>query len=1215
MANDDIKIGVDVDAAGALQSFRSLSTAAGAMARSIGLTDKEVNNFQSRVTGMAGKLRGFDQAMAAGAQSTRAAAGAARDYAGEIDRIARVSRTTGAAVRDATSGRFISNDEAITRTARATEVYTTAQARLAETQNRTATSALAANAASRESGALRQGELRAMRAQIEANAALGTGMFATAAASRSLGQSLLTMSSSTRYALYDVSQSLGLVGAGLLGMTGIAAKVAIDWERAFANVERTVQGTDAELSSIRTSLVGMSQEMPVAFKDLTEIATLGGQLGIASDGIVDFTRVVSMLTATTNLSADAAGTALGRFKSILGVTPDQFDNLASSILKVGVNSIATETGIVNVGLQISSMAAFAGLGADQVVGLAGALASVGAPPELSRGLVTRLFTKMSESVAEGGSGLEKFAQVTGVSSDEFKKSWGTPEFGATFLKFMQGIKSEGNQAVSTLHELGITSVRDVPLLMRLAGAADDTGRAGMLLTQTFRDAASGMNDGTEIYKQYGIIANTTASKIKVMAQNFEALFAVIGGATLGPINVLVDVITRAVKGLTDFIENGGVMAQTIIGIVLVMGTLIGILTIGGAIAARVSAAIGGLGAAMTAMGLATVGANGALSLQLGLLGGLIPAGGRAAGAISAVGAAMKLILPIGIGIFLADFASDMVGSAAVALGLKENIDGIGASLEALSGSAYKSALKDLTGADVQTKTQNTGTSGQSKTTTIDMNGAKAKAGASDSIKALTEVKNFMNDFSLGLDAGDKWLPDFTGVDDYVKKMREVDKSLAGMVESGNYAKAREGAQYLTETWTAQGVTAEQQAYYLRDYNKALQEAGPVASSTAVAYSDLEDSFTGMTEAQEASAGAFAKTASGFIDQNELIKTNQTAQQEWAKAQADAAGEGTDAWMNYYDGQSINLTNYLAGLQEQVTAQQSWETNMQLISSRVGGMLGSVPEGFLEALAELGPEAAPLIQALSTATDAELQAYVELWRQSGSDSAAALAAGMVAQQIAITNASKVLSGAALAQFLADLQAGKAPVSTILAQYGLDASGNPIFQVTAGDTDLYGDLARIQAAAQARANNNPIIYTVQYREGNAAPGPGRNTPTFSQWKGGYVGYAGGGYTGDGGKFQTAGIVHKGEFVVNKEATTRIGIGNLYAMMRGQKNLAKMQAGYASGGSVGGGFSTMDAGSIQQIVAAIRSMPIALYTSDRLIAESASRGGTQLANRGAA
>lgn len=55
--------------------------------------------------------------------------------------------------------------------------------------------------------------------------------------------------------------------------------------------------------------------------------------------------------------------------------------------------------------------------------------------------------------------------------------------------------------------------------------------------------------------------------------------------------------------------------------------------------------------------------------------------------------------------------------------------------------------------------------------------------------------------------------------------------------------------------------------------------------------------------------------------------------------------------------------------------------------------------------------------------------------------------------------------------------------------------------------------------------------------------------------YQGYDSGGFTGVGGKHDPAGVVHKGEFVFNKEATERIGVSNLYDMMRG----------YADGGLV--------------------------------------------------
>lgn len=79
-----------------------------------------------------------------------------------------------------------------------------------------------------------------------------------------------------------------------------------------------------------------------------------------------------------------------------------------------------------------------------------------------------------------------------------------------------------------------------------------------------------------------------------------------------------------------------------------------------------------------------------------------------------------------------------------------------------------------------------------------------------------------------------------------------------------------------------------------------------------------------------------------------------------------------------------------------------------------------------------------------------------------------------------------------------------------------------------------------------------------------------------------FANGGYTGDGGKYEAAGTVHRGEFVMTKEATKRIGVNNLYKLMRG----------YASGGLVGG-TSSGGAGTNQSggLLLSIGSIPVSI------------------------
>ncbi|MWQ21107.1 tape measure protein [Glaesserella parasuis] len=58
---------------------------------------------------------------------------------------------------------------------------------------------------------------------------------------------------------------------------------------------------------------------------------------------------------------------------------------------------------------------------------------------------------------------------------------------------------------------------------------------------------------------------------------------------------------------------------------------------------------------------------------------------------------------------------------------------------------------------------------------------------------------------------------------------------------------------------------------------------------------------------------------------------------------------------------------------------------------------------------------------------------------------------------------------------------------------------------------------------------------------------------------VGFSSGGYTGDGGKYTPAGIVHRGEYVITKEATSRLGLDYLNYLNYGKR-------GFATGGGVG-------------------------------------------------
>lgn len=62
---------------------------------------------------------------------------------------------------------------------------------------------------------------------------------------------------------------------------------------------------------------------------------------------------------------------------------------------------------------------------------------------------------------------------------------------------------------------------------------------------------------------------------------------------------------------------------------------------------------------------------------------------------------------------------------------------------------------------------------------------------------------------------------------------------------------------------------------------------------------------------------------------------------------------------------------------------------------------------------------------------------------------------------------------------------------------------------------------------------------------------------------TGFAAGGYTGPGGKYQPAGVVHKGEYIFDQASTNRIGVSNLEALRNGQPLDATLgRTGYGTG-----------------------------------------------------
>ena len=297
--------------------------------------------------------------------------------------------------------------------------------------------------------------------------------------------------------------------AASLGL-GIVTKQALDWETAWAGVTKTVDGSSAQLADLESGLRQMARTMPATHTQIAAVAEAAGQLGVKTEGIKDFTRVMINLGETTNLSADEAATSLAQLMNVMQTAPADVERLGSAIVHLGNNGASTERDIVNMGQRIAAAGKSVGMSEHQVLSYASALASVGIEAEAGGSAISQSFLDISAATRKGGDDLKLIAKTAGMTAADFKKAWQDDAAGA-MQRFVEGLgemQTRGDDANGVLDKLGMTGLRQHDSLMRLAGAGD-------LLNASLRDGKQAWAENTALAAEAEKRYETTAAKIQI----------------------------------------------------------------------------------------------------------------------------------------------------------------------------------------------------------------------------------------------------------------------------------------------------------------------------------------------------------------------------------------------------------------------------------------------------------------------------------------------------------------------------------------------------------------------------------------------------------------------------------------------------------------------------------------------------------------------------
>lgn len=426
------------------------------------------------------------------------------------------------------------------------------------------------------------------------------------------------------------------VTAPIVAGVGLSVKAASDFDTAFTGVKKTVDElvdsngkTAISYADLEKGIREMAQTIPATTTEISAVAEAAGQLGISTDNVLSFTKTMIDLGESTNMSSEEAATSLARLANITQMPQTEFNNLGSSIVELGNNFATTEGEITAMSLRLAGAGSIVGMSEADITGLAAALSSVGIEAEAGGSAISKVMVEMqlatskgkdafkglqqvaehngiawdnvTAAVSKGGKELKNmsnamglgnkglsdiykaasdaegslvdFAEIAGMSGDEFAKAFKDDAVGA-IGKFVEGLgqaEERGTSAIEMLDNMGISEVRLRDALLRAGGASELFSKAISTSNKAWKENTALTDEANKRYE-------TFESKLAVVKNKINDIAIEVGGPLMDAFASMLDALDpvfKAIGKVAKAFSNTNPAVQKVIMIIVAVVAAIG----------------------------------------------------------------------------------------------------------------------------------------------------------------------------------------------------------------------------------------------------------------------------------------------------------------------------------------------------------------------------------------------------------------------------------------------------------------------------------------------------------------------------------------------------------------------------------------------------------------------------------------------------------------
>lgn len=345
-----------------------------------------------------------------------------------------------------------------------------------------------------------------------------------------------------------IKMSLAGLAAGAAAFL-LPIREAMRFETAMSGVAKVVDAPKQKIEELGKALLHLTRTLPLTAVELANIAEAGGQMGIAAQDIESFVVITAKIATAFKMTAEDAGTTIGKLKNLYKLTIPDIEKLADAINTLGNNTNAVERDITRVLVEAGGMAQVFGLTGRQTAALAAAFLSLGVPVAAVDTSISAMLSKL-QAANVGTSEFKQALAELGISADQLAIDIAeNPQ--KALLEFLETLKRLDNKELSEklVKLFGLEYQKSIATLIQ---GLDEYKRA-LGLAENETETAGAVND------EYARGLETLENQLNLARNAIQEL--AIQLALLETAKSVVVFFKDLVNGVTDLAKSFPMLSQ------------------------------------------------------------------------------------------------------------------------------------------------------------------------------------------------------------------------------------------------------------------------------------------------------------------------------------------------------------------------------------------------------------------------------------------------------------------------------------------------------------------------------------------------------------------------------------------------------------------------------------------------------------------------------